>query len=752
MQTMTHQQIGELQADFFRDYLAKVIAFMGISGWIILTGLLFLAPSFTVVAVLILFLLVWWLNFRLVRHAVPLARHAAVLTFSAWALAFLWLTRDPAALVGLILVGQVSMMLLPPLPALAYLGLTTVAALASVHTLAPGQGLTWQLLSAPLLALVTTGLSLIWREDLDTVLAWAHHSTQAALERLTEAQEHRAQLERNMKDLDEAYRRLERANDMLILARAEAEEARQARNRLALTVSHELRTPLNFIIGFSEVMVNLPQVYAPLDRWPPGLYEDLQKIYHSSNHLARLVNDILSLGQAEARRLALVKEWVKPAQIVQEVEALMRSAFAAKGLWLRVEAEPDLPELFLDRTRIRQVLINLLSNSLRFTEKGGVTVRLGRTENAVQVTVQDTGPGIHQEDIPKVFEEFGQATSTVWRRRNGSGLGIPISRRFVELHGGRMWLESQVGEGTAFHFTLPLPGTQPEQPAPSSTDSEYWRYLTEKARGHKTIVVLSNDPGAGELLAQGIEGYRIVVLTDAEQARQKLLELLPQALVVERTLAKQAAVEQLIRELPYDLPVITLRLPGSPSRPEALPEDIADYLVKPVQRTELVQAVHNLGPGVRTLLVVDDDPAMARLITLALAAEREEKSSNEQYRLLTAYSGSEALTMLERERPDALILDLVLPDVSGWELLQKMRANAAWAALPVIVITAYEWSEAMERSERDVLQISVRRRYSTDELTASLKALLDTIQPSYPEEPIPGVPVRPAGLAVQPAS
>src|SRR4029453_19378421 len=166
-------------------------------------------------------------------------------------------------------------------------------------------------------------------------------------------------------------------------------EAKDARNRFSLAISHELRTPLNFIISFSEIMTNNPETYAALTRWPANLYDDIREIYRSSNHLMRLVNDVLDLGQIENLRMNLIKEWVSLAQVISEVAGMVQRAFDLKGIELCAEVEPDLPLVFVDRTRIRQVLLNLINNSLRFTDQGSVTLRLRRHEdNTLLVSVE----------------------------------------------------------------------------------------------------------------------------------------------------------------------------------------------------------------------------------------------------------------------------------------------------------------------------------------------------------------------------
>lgn len=725
------QQLDE----FHRNYLVRTIGFSAIAAWVSFVGFWHRGFSPVAFGALLGFLAVCLLSFGLLRWRLSLARHGLVIGFGLWALGLTWLLREPLALFTLILAGQTGGALLSPLVALGYVGLMALGAFQLAFWLFPEVVWTPQVMLPALLAVIATILSLCWANNLSLALAWAYHSTQDALKRLADAQEHRAKLYRAMKDLDEAYVRLERANHMLVLARAEAEEAREARNRFILAVSHELRAPLNFIIGFSELMVNSPATYAPLDQWPPGLYEDIQEIYRSSQHLLHLVNDVLELGQIEAQRMMLIKEWVDPAQLVGEVEALVRSAFARKGLWLRVEVEPGLPMVFVDRTRIRQVLLNLVSNSLRFTERGGVTIHLQRGQGALVVCVKDTGPGIAPEDVPKVFEEFRQVGTGSWRRREGTGLGLAISRRFVELHGGRMWLESHVGEGSAFYFSLPLPGVVQEPSFEADlevAEARYWRYLRQRAEREKTLLAFSTDPLAGEVIARYLEESRVVTVGLPDQVLAKVAELLPHALIVDQATIEEEVARAVMERLPYDLPVIGFRLPGHPVRSAELPPGVSDYLVKPVSRSALAEAIRSLGPGVRALLVVDDDPAMVRFVTLALQGEKGDAFPEEGYQLITAFTGWEALERLRHDRPDAVLLDLALPDLSGWEVLERMQRDPEMPKVPVILITAHDWPQMLPAGRQRALEVWMRRPLSRQELAVILKGLLGAIRPTYP--------------------
>ncbi|MBN1992935.1 MAG: response regulator [Anaerolineae bacterium] len=592
-----------------------------------------------------------------------------------------------------------------------------------------------------------------------TVTHWSLFNFNQAQENLKDAHQHRGEVVRVMKTLDQAYSQIERTNHMLVLARAEAEEAQEARNRFALAVSHELRTPLNFILGFSEMMVNSPKTYAHLKNWPPGLYEDIQEIYRSSTHLLRLVNDVLDLGQIEARQMTLFKETINLPQLVQEVAEMVEPVLNRKGLYFRAEIEPDLPQVFADLTRIRQVLLNLVTNSVRFTERGGVTVCLQKDDGAILARVEDTGTGIAQEDIPKLFEEFRQVGEGSWRRREGAGLGIPISRRFVQLHGGRMWAESDgVGQGTRFYFTLPTADPTAELVASPGlgvssgkmANTRHWQSLKRKAEQERLLLILSPDPAAGELMSHYAEDCAVLALNQPDQIPGQIIELLPHALIVDQTIIEDPQVQAALQDLPYDLPVVSFIFPGDQNRLKLLPDEVSNYLVKPITRQALAKTVQNLGPDVRNLLVVDDDPAMVRFVTLALEDEPNGKSPGQRseagYHFSTAFTGNEALEQLQQQPPDAILLDLGLPDINGWEVLAHVRQEPELAHLPVIIITANDLPQMLQADRPETLQVLLKRPFSRPELTAILKCLMETIQPAYPAPSTSAGPAPPVAI------
>jgi signal transduction histidine kinase/CheY-like chemotaxis protein len=564
-----------------------------------------------------------------------------------------------------------------------------------------------------------------------TTTAWSLDSYRSAQRSLEEARDHRGQLAQALKELDAAYVRLERLNQMLNQARAEAEETRDARNRFSLAISHELRTPLNFIIGFSEIMMKTPDTYAPLRRWPPGLYDDIQEIYKSCRHLMHLVNDVLDLGQIENLRMDLIKEWIGMAQIVDEVQGMVQRGFDLKGIVLRTELEPHLPPVYVDRTRIRQVILNLANNSLRYTDQGITTIRVTTQPGELLIAVADTGTGIAEADIPRVFEEFQQVNKDSWRRREGAGLGIPISKRFVELHGGRMWVESTLGQGTTFYFTLPL-ATGTTSAARTvmwhSGDAEYWRALSGNPPDVKSVLVVSTDPAASEVLAPYVEGCTLTTANAPDEIAAQVSERLPVAILVDSAALPPDWPLQL-ELLPYDLPVISFYFPGSTASNKDLPACVRQRLLKPFSNQALLEALERLGSQPHKLLVVSEDPAMVNLVARVLASAGD-SHVRPRYELVSAADDVVSHAAQAMDSIDGVILDISTRDIATSPTLQAAHAHG----IPVLLLTAFDGSELSSGGSRQALMLQMRRPLSRQELTGVLKVLLEKMHPSIPEE------------------
>jgi len=624
---------------------------------------------------------------------------------------------EAAFIEGVIVLLMVSWPRLPlqPLPA----GYDFALILATLATMALGWGLSHNLVSA--------------------IEASSYHYTEA-LKRLEEARQHRAEISVLLKEVSKANYQLDRLNRMLRLARERADDARQERDRFAMAVSHELRSPLNFIIGFSDLMVNSPETYGPVEKWPAGLYDDVTEIYRSSTHLLGLINDILDMGKMDARQMTLFRERMHLSDVIGEVVEMVELAVNKKKLWLRVELDPDLPEVYADRTRIRQVLLNLVTNSLRFTESGGITVRARcKDQRTVLMEVEDTGAGIAEEDLDKIFSEFRQVGLQNWRREEGTGLGLAIGRRFIELHGGEMGVTSSLGSGSNFFFTLPL--IAPEEEAEVYSDAELqerFRVLDRSAEENlPLLVLLSADMFWAKIFAETLDGYKVTLLSDPDLLVSVCNQVFPRAVMIDQRLARHEAVQRFLQEPPYDLPVSVFALPVNLNRVTALPEGVMRYLLKPVSRHVLVDAVDSLPDGCRNLLVVDDDPGMVRFVTQSLRSLEGEDGDGKAQRpardlvLLTAPDGARAMDLLNTSPVDAVLLDIDLPDISGLTLLEKMQADERLRNIPVMILSANDLPQALSTQAAGHFSVHLNRPFLRKELTAVLDALFASITPSF---------------------
>lgn len=539
---------------------------------------------------------------------------------------------------------------------------------------------------------ITTLISWVSAQGLTTALAWTFGGFAQAQANTDEARQHRAQLARLVKELDQAYYQLERSNAALVAARHAAEEAEHFKTEFVTNVSHELRTPLNLIVGYSELMMTSPESYAGVPI--PGPYRiDLNAVHRSAQHLLALVDDILDLARIEVGRLALAREEVAIDWLINDTVGLVRDYVTAKGLNLQMEIASDLPPAWIDRLRIRQVLLNLLVNAARHTEQG--FVRVSATTQATAVTrdghpatatgpaaeilicVQDSGRGISKSDLQKIFTEFRTTDAPFSQWHSGAGLGLPISKKFVELHQGRMGVESSVGEGTSFWFTLPTVTSAP--PDQSTTDPERYHPLVRLNAVERIVIVVHPDGTVANLLKRYLTGYQVLAVTDPEAGLAKGLDLAHEvkalAIVTSKPIDEAALPDHAANVLLFHC-----ALPDT--RQVVSQFGVDNVLIKPVGHQELLDAVDALELPLQRILIVDDEPEVVRLFRRILRARVPMENC------LEAYNGREALALLHQRKPDLVLLDLMMPEVDGRALLAQMAADPALAAIPVILISA----------------------------------------------------------------
>lgn len=562
----------------------------------------------------------------------------------------------------------------------------------------------------------------------------ANYHYHEAVKRLEEARQHRAEISVLLNEKNKSNYQLNRLNKMLNTARIKADEARMERDRFAMAVSHELRSPLNFIIGFSDLMVNSPETYAALHRWPRGLYDDIQEIYRSSNHLLGLINDILDMGKIDAQQMILFREKVDLSALVDEVSQMVSGLVDKKGLWLKNDIESDLPPVFADRTRIRQVLLNLITNGLRFTDKGGLTIRLRREdEKTLRIEVEDTGIGIDRDNLEWVFEEFRQVGNENWRRTEGTGLGLSIGRRFIDLHGGKMGVESELGKGSLFYFTIPVmtPAAELELTAEDpSLGGDTARSRLRPADQDRLLIFLTQSPFWAKVFGQSLPGYQVLAFSSPKEMFAMVQKVFPRAVIIDDAFCDEQSVQLFVSQPPYDVPIITFSIPMTSYSTTGKLEGVLRYLVKPVSRNQLIEAVTALGPTIRNLLVVDDDPSMVRYLTQVIHSSEYELPARD-YRFLTASTGEEALQHLAEGEVDAVLLDLDLPDINGLTLLNMIQKDDRLNQLPVVIISAQDLPGALFTPKSGSMQVRVNHPFAISELQTILEALLDKLGPGY---------------------
>lgn len=579
-----------------------------------------------------------------------------------------------------------------------------------------------------LLYILVSGVSHLTARPLREALDWAFSGWGRARALLRETRSRRAELYRAVRALEEATYRMERMNNELVLAQHEAQQARALKARFAATVSHELRSPLNLILGFSKLMALSPESYG--EALPRAYRADVDAIYRNSQHLVALVDDILDLSQIEAQRLSLVKDRIDLEQdVVRRVVETVRPLAERKGLYVREELQVGLPWVLADSVRLRQVLLNLLTNAIRFTERGGITVATRLDERHIAVSVRDTGRGIAAEDMPRLFQEFRPLQPTSTREGAGSGLGLSISKHLVELHGGRIWAESQEGVGTTLTFTVPLPESE------VITMDGLRRVAAKLPSGvHDVCLVVHDDPYVVRLLARHVEGYTVVGVPEVNEVLHLIEQLHPRVVVAHKD--NVAAIEAELTSCPYDVPVIGCGLPRVADAPEL--KGVRGYLVKPVSQ-EMVHAMvaREAYNGEVRVLLVDDDPDSVRLLERMLTALPH------TYTIHKAYDGLNALDIAQEVVPHIAFVDLVMPGLTGTELVARMQADPVTRDTAIVIVSAQDWAD-QEATLSPPLHVRFPQGVGMAEGASYIKSLLDVLSPRYLQGSMPGESPSPA--------
>jgi signal transduction histidine kinase/CheY-like chemotaxis protein len=489
---------------------------------------------------------------------------------------------------------------------------------------------------------------------------------------------------------------LEAANMELQAANAKIREADRLKSEFLANMSHELRTPMNAIIGFTRLVRRKSADLLPLKQ-----IENLEKVETSANQLLRLINDILDLSKIEAGKMGVSVMPFHLAPLVDTCFATVEPMVKEGKVRLLKEVPDDLPEVLSDQDKLKQIIINLLSNALKFTEQGEVKLTAELENASLRITVSDTGIGIPSDALGYIFDEFRQADGSSTRKYGGTGLGLSITKKLAHLLGGTVGVQSTVGKGSTFTVTVPLSKKDEEEsPVPVRPVEE--TLISVETKGKKILLAIDDDPNVLILLKQNLEdeGYYVVGALNAEEGSRKAREIHPFAITLD-ILMPQKDGWGVLSDLKgdpatRDIPIIVLSIMENKELGVSL--GAFDYLLKPFDK-EVLMAVLQRIPGLpaKRVLVVDDEPAAVDLLTQILL--------DEGYQVKGAYSGEEALRVLDASPQDIILLDLLMPGMDGIEVIQRVKANPEWRDVPIIVVTAKDLTD----SDRAFLEQSVDR-------------------------------------------
>jgi signal transduction histidine kinase/DNA-binding LacI/PurR family transcriptional regulator/AraC-like DNA-binding protein/response regulator of citrate/malate metabolism len=516
-----------------------------------------------------------------------------------------------------------------------------------------------------------------------------------------------------------------------------AEEANRLKSRFLSVVSHELRTPINLITGLSDLLLN-----QATGEDGPGLAasrEDVERIYATAQHLDGLIRDVLDLASSEINQLTLTQEPLDMGEVLDQAAAIGQQLARDKGLLWRTEVPRELPSVWGDRTRLRQVVLNLVNNAVKFTGYGEITLRAAAENGNLIVAVQDTGLGIPPEDQGVIFDEFRQSQRTVGRGCGGLGLGLAICKRLVESHGGQIGVHSsgQENGGSTFYFSLPILEGEAVTETPVTLPA--WQDVT--ACGERRTLLIVKDEAAGRRLQTRLSGEGTHVslcrADELEDRLQRIVAFPPDMILLDEGVTADRGWEllKLLKGNPAtaDTTVLFFSFGEGPSGGDTRGNllDI-DYMTKPMGSAALAEALarrgllpHQTTESEKSILIVDDDPGMLMMHASVVAGQFP------SYRILKAANGREALEIIRTQRPDLVLLDLMMPEIDGFGVLEAMRDTDIGREIPVVVLTGKSLSyEEMQRLNHGMASVLAKGILSADETLAHIEAALScTLRP-----------------------
>jgi signal transduction histidine kinase/CheY-like chemotaxis protein len=480
-----------------------------------------------------------------------------------------------------------------------------------------------------------------------------------------------------------------------------AQQANQAKSAFLASMSHELRTPLNAIIGYSEMLLEEAE-----EAGQAAITADVEKIRTAGKHLLELINAVLDLSKIEAGKMELYLETFEVAHLTGEVKTIIEPLAEKSGNTLHVAIDPAVRTMRTDQTKLRQILSNLLGNANKFTSRGRIDLTVRPFGDKISFEVKDTGVGISADQLGRLFEPFTQADSSTSRRFGGTGLGLAISRRFARMMGGDIDAVSEPGQGSTFKLTLPRQADEHRSVRPE--------FILKPGRDADTVLVIDDDPTVHDLLRRTLtkHGFQVESATTGEEGLRLARKLRPHVITLDVMMPGMDGWTVLtgLKSDPElaDIPVVMLTIADNKNLGFAL--GAAEYLTKPLDRERLASVLLRYRTNASNIaLVIEDEPDSRDMIVRLLEGEG--------WTVHQAENGVAGLEALQRIQPGVILLDLMMPEMDGFEFLEEMKRHRKWRTLPVIVITAKELtSEDRVRLNGHMSRVLQKGAYARNEL------------------------------------